>query len=1057
MPRLSTTVLALCLVTQGYAAEQPLDAHWQAGESRDRHQAITEGAVAIRDVQSTLGLLEGRTPAAVLDGPGSTLAIDLDLGAHLPADVSIPVLLEIQELHQAQRQAFAYAVEVDGVRVCVRTFAELLAAPMSWFASIDRSLIRDPRRLRVTFINLGRTPVAIANVWGHADFYHQAREQGLEAPLRVLTYVDKIEKAADSTKVSPPAENFTRGAMYGSSYLHKTAADEVAGIGQILDAASSSSQPFAVMWSRWWGHTSLGPDGLGGYLGDIRHNQLVYDRAEDRLRLTTPNKWGNTPWQSLNSADSLALTQRKLRGSLRLFADRYALMRARNTLLAAPDLVMEWGVSYWEDGADFSAAVVAAAGRDGVALDPRNGLDDREIAWMQKNIAVYNDHLAQTYREALGSDAVVVRDGKVTPPTQHLFDHVFTHTLEAQLFPSYDDRLPGWVGGVGPRMWPSSEMYQFADPRHHLYALSSGRLACANLEMTMLMHDEFAAYLRRGFANGMEFLAMFNPQRAPLDVDAQVALAEHLRDLPCPEAPDYLDPLLDVDLLRDGRPDFLSNPPSGITTAGLTLVLPNPETAMSDGFVRPSDPQLPGELTCRLSDPQKFATGLRLRLEGRVTTGSIAILAGTDPDHLQPVRQFTMGTKLSWFNLHAAELIDLDAVARGASEVYVRLVLTGGKGDTSIRAIQAYRPWAQATGRLRGRPDTYGERRLQNTWIQQRAVGARLRTAYLAKAGAQAGAKAGAKAGTADAICQRYDALVEDDRLAEGIRLLAAEIAEVLPARFALVGQGPLGRLPLELQLPTATEAVVVTVLAHSETTTRLAVFGESATTLRLRWRGGERIAERVVQESTGLWTVTWRAGQDADGWTTLAIPSPAVASPLPRSTTFRGRLDQLTAQQVAVEVQDPTLGDFTGSRLTLALAGACTFQRGDNATTAKPQVDDLAEITVDAHGQATAIRLRTGVVRGRIAAFTPAPLRELNPHNGRITLDDGEVFELSYNKDHTRLMLDELTGLAIAHDIAKVEHALRPGLRVEVTYTPDFPAGIPPRIRSLRQLAPGE
>jgi hypothetical protein len=50
-----------------------------------------------------------------------------------------------------------------------------------------------------------------------------------------------------------------------------------------------------------------------------------------------------------------------------------------------------------------------------------------------------------------------------------------------------------------------------------------------------------------------------------------------------------------------------------------------------------------------------------------------------------------------------------------------------------------------------------------------------------------------------------------------------------------------------------------------------------------------------------------------------------------------------------------------------------------------------------------------------------------------------------------------KLKGLAIAHDIAQVEQAIQPGLNVELTYTPDYSVGIPPRIHSLHQLPPGE
>ncbi len=1041
MPRPISTIMTLALTAGfGYTVEQVANNHWQAGSDAERYHATTVGMVATRDLTTSVGLLNRQVPASVLETAGSSLSFVVDLGAGVSTQGHDPVLLEIQEVHQAHRHAFAYAVAVDGVTVHVRTFAELLNAPMTWFARVERSLIRDPRQVRVTLTNLGPTPVAIANVWGHGDFYRQARDQGMAAPLRVLTYV---AQAIDHDVQFPPTEDFSRGIMYGTSYLQASATDHLTAIDRFLDAGNRHKLPYALMQSCWWGHTGMDADGRGGYLGDIRYNQVVYDQVEDRFHLTTPNKWGNTPWQSLNNDASMALKQDKLRRSARHFANRYALMQATTPDLPAPDLVMEWGVSYWEDGGDFSFAVVAAALRDGVTLNPQDGLDPQEIAWMQKNIAVYNDQIAQAYQDGLGYDAVIVRQGVVTPPTRHFVDRLFTHTLEAKLFPSYDDRLPGWVGGVGPRMWPSSEMYQFSDPRHHLYTISVGRLACANLEITMLKGDDLSRYLRRAFANGMDFLAMFNP-KGPTNVEKQIAIADQVRDQPCPDEPEYLNHVLDLDLLRDGRANFLEQPPVGITVTGLALALPKGGTNMSDGYLYPTDPQVPGMLTCRLTDPEGFARGLTLRLEGRTTTGSMTVLAGTDVNHLKLVHTFTMGEKLNWFNAHAANTIDLTGVARGAQVLYVRLVLTGGGKAVSVRALQAYLPWAQPTGRLQGRADTYGERRLQNIWIQHRAVGERLRTAYVTKAGG------------ADGVCQQYDALVKEGRLGDGIRLLAAEIAQVLPARFAVAGQGPLGRLPLEVQLPAAMDAAVVTVLAHSDTTTRFTVFTESAVPMRLRWRGGERMPEHIRQDGNGVWTVTWRTGTTADGWVSIDMQPQQPPISTPRSTTFFARVDQISPNLV-VELQDVTVGDFSRARLQVIPAPTCTYARPDNVNQPKPQVHDLAEITVDAQGLATAIRLRAGVARGRITAFTPAPLRAANPHNGRVTLDNGLVFELSYNKDHTRLDLEDLKGLAIAHEIAKVERAIQPGLNVEILYTPDYPAGIPPRIRWMRQVPPSE
>jgi hypothetical protein len=62
---------------------------------------------------------------------------------------------------------------------------------------------------------------------------------------------------------------------------------------------------------------------------------------------------------------------------------------------------------------------------------------------MQMNIEVYNDQIVKAYHDGLECDAVIVRHGVVTLPSRHLFDHLFTHALEAKLIPSFDNRLPG--------------------------------------------------------------------------------------------------------------------------------------------------------------------------------------------------------------------------------------------------------------------------------------------------------------------------------------------------------------------------------------------------------------------------------------------------------------------------------------------------------------------------------------------------------------------------------------------------------------------------------------
>ena len=155
-----------------------------------------------------------------------------------------------------------------------------------------------------------------------------------------------------------------------------------------------------------------------------------------------------------------------------------------------PAFIMEWGSGYWShtdrDGADMSDPVVEAAARDGVRLDPRAGFGPAEKDRFFTDNARYHDEQTVHYRRALGHTPIrITPQGAQLPDSQYL-NALYTHTVQAVLYPSFDDRHPAWVSGMGDRMWASSEMYAFTDPWHYEYGCANSRLACANLEVTML-------------------------------------------------------------------------------------------------------------------------------------------------------------------------------------------------------------------------------------------------------------------------------------------------------------------------------------------------------------------------------------------------------------------------------------------------------------------------------------------------------------------------------------------------------------------------------------------
>jgi len=948
------------------------------------------------------------------------------------------VLLEIREIHQASRQTFGYAVQVGGQTVHVRTYEELVRSPLTWFAAVERSLVRDPGAVPVTISSLGGGPFAIADIWGHGDFAAHARSQGLGGPLQISEALlgEDADQAATVRTRYPASSDYTYGVMLGSPYLDADRSELLPRLDGMLARSQGGDVPLAIMLSRWWAHTAMSLDGRGGAFSDVRYNQVTWDPVSRTFGLTTPNHWGNTCWPGMNSVDGNTLAQQRLAEASRRIADRYALLQALHGRVPHCDLVMEWGSGYWEGG-DFSHEVVADARRDGVTLDPRDGLSGTEIAWMQLNIARYNHLLSEAYAQGLGTDAVVIRQGTVTEPQRQLAASVYSHCLQGQLYPSFDDRMPGWVGGIGPHMWSSSEMYEFVDQRHNEYSITYGPLACVNLEMTMLKGDDFPHYLLTSFANGMRFLVMFNQARVKADLPKQLLAASAQLDRPAPTPTTYHRQILDVDLLRDGQPNLLQSPPAGWTIAGLAHE-PGHGFTIGKGYLCTEDRTKPGTITFPLADPDRFASGLLLELQGCTTSGAITVFAGTDEAGLRPAGTFTMGRQLTWFNKHARDMIDLSAIARGQERLVVRLELTGA--DTSVRAVRALLPWGRDCGPIGTAPSTWRERRLQSMWVQQRAAAQRAREDYVRKRR------------STDAVTTEADRLMTQGRLTDATQLLQREISHLLPARFAIAGHGPLGRLPVEVRLPSASHAAVVEVLAMDATSIRFRPFSASAMNLGLRRTAGSG-SGRIETATDGIITVTWQSG-DGDGWVTVPLPGLRDEPDL-AGKRIRGRVKGLSKTHLELEPWEGMRFAMSSAQRLLPLAPGCTARRrlatDADPIAAQPEIDDAVEVTLDDQSRIVAIDARRGLVTGTIATFEPSPLVTPDPHNGLIRLTDGQVFELSLSKDHSRLTVPpKLNGLALDYRISQLVEGLKPGLKVQVRYSPGQSGDGPQRIRVL-------
>lgn len=115
-----------------------------------------------------------------------------------------------------------------------------------------------------------------------------------------------------------------------------------------------------------------------------------------RYGLTVPNKWSSTAWQTMNSPELNRLRHTRLADAVgqieRILGGRVAGYVAENepAYWAFEGSDHEYPVRRKNLWADFNPQTVAQAEREGIVLDPADGLDLTERIWLHYNVARYN-------------------------------------------------------------------------------------------------------------------------------------------------------------------------------------------------------------------------------------------------------------------------------------------------------------------------------------------------------------------------------------------------------------------------------------------------------------------------------------------------------------------------------------------------------------------------------------------------------------------------------------------------------------------------------------------
>jgi len=329
-------------------------------------------------------------------------------------------LLQIREVYPdaPNQPTYKYDIRVNGRLVYVREHQGTGFGPVSFFMRLP-SWAQKTRSIEI--VNRGTSPVRIANIIPTDVTELAAIEKsdkfGLYGVLVTNHGWDRGKEYVQELAAKMPSKpGFYRGFAFELPY----ASLSIEKIAELIDSnllwAKEYDLTYLPGFTSWWAATPLTvPDGDGGVFGDVKYQQICWspediedsselrhllgDRYNIHYGLSIPNQWSNCPWLTMNHPKLNAYRCKTLTDSVRILASKI-----KGSGIRLEGIYLENEPRYWDSfmeagnprskrktvWADFNPVVVADALKDGVALDPSDGLDKGERLWLHRNVARYN-------------------------------------------------------------------------------------------------------------------------------------------------------------------------------------------------------------------------------------------------------------------------------------------------------------------------------------------------------------------------------------------------------------------------------------------------------------------------------------------------------------------------------------------------------------------------------------------------------------------------------------------------------------------------------------------
>ena len=1022
-------------------------------DSETAHGLTHSTTVKAGSMTAATGTLSETFQVLTFEGLGATAEWTMNLGDGGKAEY---VMLEIEEIHEANLEAFGYKVYVDGKETFFLTYEQISSSPNHYFIAVKKADLANPSKVTVKIESVSEKAFAISEVYAYTDFFEKLEGQGIDGSMMIYLHSgDSLDLAEGHINdfASTKFDDFDLGLMFKLNYMSYTDTELSNQIASYLKIASDNNLPLQLMPSLSWSAPYEVADGKGGFFTDVKYGQVLYNSLTGEWVDSTPNSYGNTQWCSWGEPTLLAAQQarivslwRRVTGYLANSMASGAYTHDVNTLLEhsvvykGPIPQSKWYTMGDIDGGDFNPAVIAAAKADGVTLDPTDGLSYEEKKWMNEYQAKYVQALADIYNESYGSTPILVQNGKVTYPTTQFTNNIFSHTVQwVDQTPSHGDlRISGWKSGIGSGFYEASEEFALIDDiRFYQYRVAYGKTGYCNFEMSSLNNPEtFKATFSKVYEAGVNFITLFNDESKYNTPSMLKDLDKNLGGEAATLPAHYDLSLLWVDYNRDAAmTDLLTEKNGVISHKNVTI-------NTSNGNLLSTTNKDERYVTYRVTDELAWENGIYLDLEAFDTGSStIKVYAGENENSLTLVGDFVYDRGQSnSFNKYSIQRFDLTEATKGKSEYVIRIVFEGSDiNNTKIKSVTVRKAFGDVTGQKNGVTFTKEQVRLMNMWVSSREEAERMIASYVEKNGSE------------NAVSKDLEILNGMGLPTNVTTMVATEISKLLPATFAISGEGPLGELPVKVKLMNKTTTAQVVMESLSDTGATFTVysiyqFNERSRQINMTFtalkKGNYRLdktawnAFALVADENGNLTV------DENG--ELMVKVQAEFEKPVFYTTLSGRVQHMGNGEIRLIVQNTELTDYN-RYLSILMGTECEYQRkaegSDTVTEERPKTGDYVTITFAEDGITPISCVAVyGQKTGVIKSFTAPDSTDPNTTNGLITFEDGTVYELDYQAYATAITLnggEKVYARAMTTDDMK--SAFYKGRTISITYCPEM------------------